>query len=118
MKVAIVSTGRNLESPMDDRFGRAQAFLICDTEGGAFQVVDNGAGGDAAQGAGILAAEAIVRLGVEGLVTPHCGPKALRVLNAAGVKVYFSQAPTVAQALDELKSGRLLESQSLDAKGH
>ena len=118
MKIAFATTGRNLDGPMDERFGRAQSFLIYDLEAGAFEVVENGLGVNAAQGAGILSAEAVARAGAGGLVARHCGPKAFRVRKAAGVKVYFSRAATVAQALEEYRSGRLAEVRSADVEGH
>jgi predicted Fe-Mo cluster-binding NifX family protein len=118
VKIAFATTGRGLDGPMDDRFGRAQSFLVYDLDAGAFEVVDNGLRVNAAQGAGILSAEAVARTGAGGLVARHCGPKAFRVLRAAGVKVYFSQAATVAQALEEYRSGGLAEVQSADVEGH
>ena len=62
-------------------------------------MVDNTPNLNATQGAGIQAAESLARLGVETLITGHCGPKAFRVLSAAGIKVFNTDAPTVAGAL-------------------
>jgi predicted Fe-Mo cluster-binding NifX family protein len=118
VKIAFATTGNDINAPMDDRFGRTQSFLIYDLEGGTYELVDNGARAKASQGAGILSAEAVARLGAGGLVARHCGPKAFRVLTAAGVKVYFSQAPTVAQALEEYRSGRLAEVRAADVESH
>jgi predicted Fe-Mo cluster-binding NifX family protein len=103
---------------MDDRFGRAPYFLIYDLESGTFEIVDNAQGQNAAQGAGIQAAESVARSGAKGLVTGHCGPKAFRVLAAAGVKVYTTDAPTVAAALERYRAGNLTEAPSSDVEGH
>jgi predicted Fe-Mo cluster-binding NifX family protein len=45
---------------------------------------------------------------VRGLVTGHCGPKALRVLVRAGIEVYNTDAPTVAEAIEAYRAGRLV----------
>ena len=49
MKVAIASSGRDLQAAIDSRFGRCPHFVIVDTDSMAFVAVDNIA---AAQGSG------------------------------------------------------------------
>jgi predicted Fe-Mo cluster-binding NifX family protein len=118
VKVAFTTAGKDLESPLDTRFGRAPGFLICDTDGGTFEFVDNQQSLNTAQGAGIQAAETVVRAGAKALVSGHCGPKAFRVLSAAGVKVYNADQPTVAAALEAFKTGKLKPADSSDVEGH
>ncbi len=118
MKAAFTTSGSALASPLDSRFGRAAKLLVYDLDGGVFEVIDNEANMNAAQGAGIRSAEAVVRSGATALVTGHCGPKAFRVLQAAGVKVYPCVAPTIAEALEELRAGRLVETKAADVEGH
>lgn len=118
MKAAFTSSGDSLDAGLDPRFGRAQNFLICDTESESFEVVDNQQNLNAAQGAGVQAAENVARTGVECVVTGHCGPKAFRVLTAAGVRVYTSTAPTVSAALDQLRAGELTPIEGADVEGH
>ena len=62
--------------------------------------------------------QAVAAGGAQALVTGHCGPKAFRVLAAAGVKVYTSDAPTVAAALELYREGKLKESVAADVEGH
>jgi predicted Fe-Mo cluster-binding NifX family protein len=118
MKVAFTTSGSSLDSPLDTRFGRAPGFLVHDTDSGTSEFVDNQQSLNAAQGAGIQAAETVVRAGAKALVTGHCGPKAFRVLSAAGVKVYNTDQPTVAAALEAFKAGKLKQSESADVEGH
>jgi len=118
MKIAVTSQGNKLDDPVDPRFGRAMRFLVFDTETSDLQVVDNTSNLNTAQGAGIQAAETLSRLGVQAVITGHCGPKAFRVLTAAGIKVYTTDAPTVAAALEKYRSGQLLEARSADVGGH
>ena len=41
MKVAVSSTGTNLDSPIDPRFGRCANFLIVETDDMSFEVFEN-----------------------------------------------------------------------------
>ena len=118
MKIVFTVSGADLSSPMDSRFGRAAKFLVYDLVTDTFEVVDNQQNLNAAQGAGIQSAETVARLGAECLVTGHCGPKAFRVLGAAGIKVFTATAATAAEALDQYRSGKLTESTSADKEGH
>ena len=118
MKVAFSTSGDSLEAPIDSRFGRAPRFIIYDDASGTLQVIDNSQGLNAAQGAGIQAAETIARSGASCVVTGHCGPKAFRVLSAAGIRIFTTDAPTVAEALERFRSGKLTQSASADVAGH
>jgi predicted Fe-Mo cluster-binding NifX family protein len=118
MKVAVTSQGNSLADPVDPRFGRALRFLVFDTETSKLQVVNNVTSLGAAQGAGIQAAESLSRLGVQAVITGHCGPKAFRVLSAAGINVLSTDAPTVAEALERFRSGKLTRVQSADVEEH
>jgi predicted Fe-Mo cluster-binding NifX family protein len=118
MKVAFTTTGETLDSPLDSRFGRAPKFLIVDSESGAFEVIDNLQNMNAPQGAGVQSAETIARSGASSIVTGHCGPRAFRVLSAAGIKIYNTDAPTVAEALDRFRSGKLAPAESADVESH
>jgi predicted Fe-Mo cluster-binding NifX family protein len=118
MKIAVTSSGRTMESPVDPRFGRAAFFIVVDTDTGAFEAHDNAQNLNAAQGAGIQSAETVSRLGAAAVVTGHCGPKAFRTLQAAGVKVVVGAAGTVAEAAEAFKKGELKPADAADVEGH
>jgi len=118
MKIAVTTSGNDLNAPLDSRFGRAPKFLIYDLETKTFEIIDNKQNLNAAQGAGIQSAQNIVQLGAKALVTGHCGPEAFRVLKSAGVKIYNTSAATVAEALDLYLAGKLTESDAADVEGH
>ncbi len=118
MKIMLTTSGDDLNAPLDSRFGRAPKFLLYDMESETFEVVDNRQNVNAAQGAGIQSAETAARLGAKALVTGHCGPKAFRVLTAAGIKIYNTDAPTVAAAIELYRSGSLVEARTADVEGH
>jgi len=118
MKVVVTSSGEGLDSQVDPRFGRAAQFILVDTETGVARAVDNSAGVAAAQGAGVQAAETVSRLGAECLITGHCGPKAFRTLDAAGIAVYTGASGTVAEAISQLEGGGLTRASGPDVGGH
>jgi predicted Fe-Mo cluster-binding NifX family protein len=118
MKIAFSTSGSDIGALLDSRFGRSPKFLVYDLDSKKFEVIDNQQNLNAAQGAGIQSAETVVRSGAKVLVSGHCGPKAFRVLAAAGVKVYTSDAPTVAAALEKFKAGELKEAEGADVQGH
>lgn len=118
MKIALTTSGDDLNSPLDQRFGRAPKFLIYDMDTNTFEMVDNAQNLNAMQGAGIQSAQNIARLGVGAVISGHCGPKAFRTLQAAGIKIYNTSAITVTEALEQYRAGTLNESSSADVDGH
>ena len=118
MKVAVSAQGPLLSSVVDGRFGRAAWFIIADTETGAFQAVKNDQNLMAAQGAGIQSAQLVVNHGAQAVLTGHCGPKAFRVLKAAGVRIHVGVNGAVSDALEKFKAGSLEEAAEADVEGH
>ncbi len=118
MKIAFTTSGTDLNAPVDSRFGRAPKFLVYDLDNETFEVVDNNRNLNAAQGAGIQSAETVARLGVQVLVTGHCGPKAFRVLSSAGIKIYSVAASTVESALEAFRADKLTAIEAADVDGH
>jgi predicted Fe-Mo cluster-binding NifX family protein len=117
-RIAFTTSGNGLDAPLDSRFGRAPKFLVYDLDRETFEVLDNQPNLNAAQGAGIQSAELVARLGAKALVTGHCGPKAFRVLQRAGVRIFCTDAATVAEALQRYRAGVLTELQMADVDGH
>lgn len=118
MKIALTTSGNDLQAPLDPRFGRAPNYLVYDLEGSTFELIDNQKSQESSHGAGIVAAERVARSGATALVTGNCGPKAFRVLHAAGIKVYTSEATTVAEALAQYRAGQLVEASGANVAGH
>lgn len=118
MKVALTSSGRDLSAPLDPRFGRAAGFLVVDTKTGETVYEPNDQNLNAAQGAGIQAAQNVTATGAKAVITGHCGPKAFRILSASNIAVYNTDAATVQEALDLLKAGKLTAADGADVEGH
>ncbi len=118
MKIAVSSTGKTLNDGLDRRFGRTRYFVRYDDATGVVDAFDNQQNLNAMQGAGIQAAMQVAAAEVQAVITGHCGPKAFRVLQEAGIKVYLCQAATVAQALELWRQGSLSPAENADVEGH
>jgi predicted Fe-Mo cluster-binding NifX family protein len=118
MKIAITSAGKELSSNLDPRFGRAAYFILVDPETMDFEVVDNARNLNLPQGAGIQAGKTIVDHKVDTLITGHCGPKAFKVLQKAGVTIMTGALGTVADAVEQFKNGKLEASEAADVAGN
>lgn len=118
MKIAISSDGENLNSLIDQRFGRCPYFLVADINEKniiGFKVVRN-EGAEQGHGAGIKAAEQIGTLDVKAVITGQLGPNATTVLSELGIKTY-SASGIINKALDDFMANRLNEINSI-AKAH
>lgn len=119
MKIAVSASGNELTSPLDPRFGRAKFFVLVDSQSDECSIHDNTQNLSAAQGAGIQSAETVSRLGAEAVITGNVGPKAMRTLQAAGIKVYLcSGGKTVTEAMEAFKTGTLKETTGANVDGH
>jgi len=117
MKVAISSSGRDLEAQIDPRFGRCSCFLIIETDDMSIEVFDNenaALGG----GAGIQSAQFVASKGAKVVITGHCGPNAVRTLSAAGVELFLGQSGTVKMVVDRYKNGELSPAMTADVSDH
>jgi predicted Fe-Mo cluster-binding NifX family protein len=118
VKIVVTAKGDTLTAAVDQRFGRASGFIVYDTITRDVEAVDNGQNLQAAQGAGIQAAQTVSRLGAECLITGHCGPKAYRALGAAGIRIYTGASGTVADAIAAFEAGTLPPAAEADVDGH
>lgn len=118
MRIAITSTGRELDSNLDSRFGRAEYFIIVDPETMAFEVVENSQNFNLPQGAGIQAGKTVADHKVDALITGHCGPKAFKVLQSAGVKIMTGASGKIVDAIAQFKNGELEAATEADVDGH
>ncbi|MDF2956457.1 MAG: putative Fe-Mo cluster-binding protein [Candidatus Alkanophagales archaeon MCA70_species_1] len=108
MRVCVTATSDGLDAQVDPRFGRCQYFVIVDSETMEFEAVRNESA-DAPGGAGIQAAQTVVSLGVEAVITGNVGPNAFQTLSAAGIRVFTGAHGTVKDAVEMFKRGELRE---------
>lgn len=119
MKIAFaVDSNKGLDSIVSTRFGRAAGFVVYDSESKAVLYVDNNQNLQAAQGAGIQAAQNILDTGADAAVTVHMGPKAFNVLKKAGTKIYLVDAQLISEVAEKIISGDLQAVENADVEGH
>ena len=107
MKVAITSTGATPDSAVDPRFGRAQYFLIYDTDSDQVEAMNNLENMNASHGAGIQSAENVAGKGAQYVLSGQFGPKAENALQAAGIQMISGVKGTVAEAYEKFKTDTL-----------
>jgi predicted Fe-Mo cluster-binding NifX family protein len=118
MKIAVTSKGKDLDSEVDPRFGRAAYILIVDTDSFAFEALDNSDNVNAFKGAGIQAAVMVSDKGAEVLLTGFCGPNAFKTVNAAKIKVVNDVSGTVRDAVNAFKDGKCKFADQANVEGH
>ena len=118
MKIAITSVDGTMEGKLDERFGRARKIIVYDTETKEHVVLDNSMNLNAAQGAGIQAAQNVVKSGAKVIISGHFGPKAFQVVQVAGLEVYSATDMTVADAIKRFEEGKLEKFASADVSSH
>ena len=104
MKIAVSSSGNDLDSQIDPRFGRCTYFIIVETDDMSFEVFENKSmalGG----GAGIQSAQFVASNGARTIITGNLGPNAVKALSAAGVEVFAGQSGSVREAIERYRSG-------------
>lgn len=118
MKIAITAQGKDIDSQVDSRFGRAANFIIIDIETEAWECIDNEQNINAAQGAGIQAAKHIIDAGAEALITGNVGPKAYRVLNESGIKIFINANGSISSSIEDFKNNKLEQANQATVEGH
>lgn len=87
MKIAVAAKGEGVKARIDDRFGRADYFVVVDLEDMKDKTIENTAKNEAS-GAGGRAVRLLANEGVEIIVAPELGPKAATAIKAFEMKVY------------------------------
>lgn len=118
MILAFPANGTDLNADIDQRFGRCAYFVSYDTESKDVSFVSNKQNYQAAQGAGIQSATHVVNMKANVCLTSHCGPKAFRVFDTAGVKVIIGVSGKISDAIARFEKGEFNYSSSADVEGH
>lgn len=118
MRVVVTARSPVLEAAVDPYFGRAHYLMVVDTATGEHTAVNNSINLNSRQGAGIQTGKRVVELGGQAVISGHIGPKAFSTLMAGGVAVYTCLSGTVAEAVDQFRSGLLRQASSADVTEH
>jgi predicted Fe-Mo cluster-binding NifX family protein len=118
MIIAVTAQGRDLKGEVDPRFGRANQFLLVDSETMDFQVAENQQSLNLPQGAGIQTAQNVANHEPEVVLTGNCGPKAFKTLQAAGIKVVVGVSGKIEDAIQAYLRGEFEHAKDANVEGH
>ncbi|MCW4016166.1 MAG: NifB/NifX family molybdenum-iron cluster-binding protein [Candidatus Bathyarchaeota archaeon] len=117
MKICVSASSGSLDANVDSRFGRCPYFVIVDSETMEFNAISNDST-NAAHGAGIQAAQTVVNMGANVVITGNVGPNAFNVLSASGIKIVIGASGSINEAIEKFKSGQLKEVTNPTVGGH
>ena len=117
MKIAVSSSGRDLDSQVDPRFGRCAYFVIVETDDMSFEAFDNenvALGG----GAGIQSAQFVASKGARAVITGNCGPNAVQTLSVSRIDVFVGNSGTVREVIEKYTRGEIKSSSTANVADH
>ena len=111
MKILFTSKGKEWNSPMDPRFGRAVYLLVYDNTTDKMEVIDNSAVDAEAHGAGTKTSATVAEIAPDIIITGNGpGGNAASVLAATGVKLFTGAGEMkVEEAYNAWKNNKLTE---------
>ena len=117
MKIAVTSTGANLDNTVDPRFGRCAYFIILETDSMAFESVEN-PNISLGSGAGIQSAQLIAEKDVQTILTGNCGSNAFQTFRAAGIQVIVGVSGSVNDVVERFRRGDFSASPEPNVTSH
>ncbi|MBZ4683199.1 MAG: hypothetical protein PWP46_918 [Fusobacteriaceae bacterium] len=120
MKIAVSAKAEGLNAKIDDRFGRAEYYVIFDTETKEVKTVENSAKNESA-GAGGKAVKVLGDENVNVILAPEVGPKAITALKAFEIEAYLYAGlglNTVEEAIDAFNDGKLAKANNATVEEH
>jgi predicted Fe-Mo cluster-binding NifX family protein len=108
MIICITAQGPTLDTPAEERFGRAPYYIFIDTDSNGIEAHENrfaaGAGG-----VGPKAAQLLIDRGVKALISGQVGGNANEVLTAADIAMYsYRGNGTARDAYEHFKNNALM----------
>lgn len=107
MKFGIVTEGDTLDSLVADDFGHAPYFLIVDGDTLDYQVVENEYA--RGEGAGFKVAKAVAELKPDQFICGGIGTHGLKILQDAGIRVWYDFDDTAENCISYVKNKLALE---------
>jgi len=108
MKIAISSTGKNLDSNVSDVFGRSPYFIIVEIENKKIIKVEAIQNISVKQmgGVGISVAQMVAEKDATIVITGNVGPRAMDVLKQFNIEIYAGNG-LIEEVLQEFIDGKL-----------
>ena len=105
MRIAISSTGKDITSRVAQVFGRADCFIIFDTDFGCVvDILDNSEAKVAMKGAGVKAATLVACEYVDMVFSGTVGPIATKILEKSLISIQTKVSGSVEDVIDKVSS--------------
>jgi predicted Fe-Mo cluster-binding NifX family protein len=104
MRIAITSRGNDLDSPVDQRFGRCPILLIVETDDMTYDAIENPYVEEAG-GVGGRLASLLADRHVSAVLTGAVGPHAQQALEAAGIQIVPGCSGSAREGVEAFKAG-------------
>ena len=117
MKIAVSSSGKDLDSQIDPRFGRCAYFVIVETDDMSFEAFDNeniALGG----GAGIQSAQFVASKGARAVITGNCGPNAVQTLSVSKIEIFVGHSGIVREVIEKYIKGNIKSTSTPNVADH
>ena len=117
MKIAVSSSGKDLDSQIDPRFGRCAYFVIVETDDMSFEAFDNeniALGG----GAGIQSAQFVASKGARAVITGNCGPNAVQTLSVSKIEIFIGHSGIVREVIEKYIKGNIKSTSTPNVADH
>jgi predicted Fe-Mo cluster-binding NifX family protein len=108
VKICVSSTGDTLDSEVDDEFGMCEYFIIIDPDTMEYKAVLNEAS-HSPTGTGHQAAQAVVDMDVNVVLTGFVGHHGMHILRSAGIRVITGFEGTVRSAVEKYRERWLVK---------
>ena len=118
MLIAVSSKGLDLNSQVDERFGRAEYFVIYDTDSNSFETLNNKKNTKASQGVGVKTVELLSSKKIDLVISGNFGPQAFSALNIAKIKAALWSDGEVSEAIDLACNNKLEYCTEANVDGH
>ncbi len=117
MNVIVSSQGKDLDSKISPVFGRAPWFILVDTDDMSYETFENPSISQSS-GAGIMAAQIVLKKDLASDLSANDGPNAIQVLQAGSVSCYIAKNGTVKENVEAFINKKLEKMGSATAKNH
>lgn len=109
MKIGLSSDGNDLSASFASNFGRCSYFVVYDSVSKKISTAYQNSAQNAAGGAGIQAAQSLIKNQVEVVIAPQMGPNAWDVLQGASMKIYTGIVGSIQENIDAFLGENLNE---------
>jgi predicted Fe-Mo cluster-binding NifX family protein len=99
MKLVVTAEEPDIHSLVSEEFGHSSFFIVYDTDTKSWEAFPNQAG-EAAEGAGIVAAEQIIGLDADVVLTGYVGPHGEKKLRSKNISVVQDEDGTVESSIN------------------